>query len=89
MIGGNGSDGGHAIKLGAGIDLFIENYGIIAGGGGGGGSGGYPVDGASANSTTIGGTGGVGAGWHNTAFVAEGSSTRNGCLLYTSPSPRD
>ena len=31
MIGGNGSDGGHAIKLGAGIDLFIENYGIIAG----------------------------------------------------------
>ena len=70
-VGGNGGD---AIKLGAGVELYIENYGIIAGGGGGGGGGGYPVTGASDS----GGAGGSGAGWENTAFISESSSSRNG-----------
>ena len=75
---GNSVGGGPAIRLGSGVDLFIENYGIIAGGGGGGGTGGFPVDGASANSTTVGGFGGLGAGWNNGAFVSETSSARLG-----------
>ena len=33
----HGTNGGHAIKSSANVELFIENYGIIGGGGGGGG----------------------------------------------------
>ena len=72
--GGIGGNGGNAIQLGTGVELYIENYGIIAGGGGGGGGGGYPAEGESGT----GGAGGVGAGWNNTAFVSESSSDRNG-----------
>ena len=56
--GGNGHD---AIKTNAAIELYIENYGIIAGGGGGGGAGGYPVNGSTL--VVAGGAGGVGAGF--------------------------
>lgn len=72
--GTNGSNGGDAILLGNGVELYVENYGLIAGGGGGGGGGGYPVAGGTGN----GGTGGIGAGWKNTAFVSESSSSLNG-----------
>ena len=76
--GGNGTDGGHAIQLGNGVDLSIENYGILAGGGGGGGSGGYPVEGDT--STTVGGLGGVGAGWSvsSNQYISESNASRNG-----------
>ena len=72
--GQNGANGGDAIKMGNGIEVYIENYGIIAGGGGGGGGGGYPVNGVSSS----GGIGGTGAGWNSGAFISESSSDRNG-----------
>ena len=59
--GNNATNGGSAIKTSASIDLYVENYGIIAGGGGGGGSGGYPVNGSTL--TQVGGMGGYGAGY--------------------------
>lgn len=59
--GSSGGNGGDAIKTNAAIELYIENYGIIAGGGGGGGAGGYPVHGATTG--IMGGVGGVGAGF--------------------------
>ena len=62
-MGNNGFYGGHAIKTGSAVDLFIENYGYIAGGGGGGGTGGYPVNGSTDNK--LGGRGGNGAGYYN------------------------
>jgi len=61
--GGDATDGGMAIKTGPAINLYIENYGIIAGGGGGGGSGGWPVSGSFASA--VGGLGGYGAGYAN------------------------
>ena len=61
--GEDGYFGGHAIKTGNGVDLFIENYGYIAGGGGGGGSGGFPLYGSTLQ--VVGGKGGTGAGYHN------------------------
>ena len=59
--GNDGGNGGDAIKTSGAVELFVENYGIIAGGGGAGGTGGYPVN----NSTLqlVGGAGGYGAGY--------------------------
>ena len=73
--GSNGSNGGHAIQLGNGVELYIENYGIIAGGGGGGGAGGYPVDGST--DSLAGGAGGKGAGW-SSGYVSESNTQLNG-----------
>jgi hypothetical protein len=50
-----GSPGGHAILTKSGVQIHIENHGIIAGGGGGGG-------GSSSNPFGFGGGGGGGAG---------------------------
>ena len=61
QTGYDGGAGGDAIKTNASIELFIENYGIIAGGGGAGGTGGYPVSGTSIQ--VVGGAGGYGAGY--------------------------
>ena len=75
--GNDGTDGGNAILLRDGVDLFIESYGTIAGGGGGGGSGGYPISGSSASQ--VGGLGGHGAGWDPTlGYISESDSDRNG-----------
>ena len=70
--GGNGGNGGNAILTGNGVELYIENYGLIAGGGGGGGTGGYPVRGSVLNAA--GGLGGRGAGYNGTLFIADDSS---------------
>lgn len=59
--GNDATNGGPAIRTSPAIELYIENYGIIAGGGGGGGSGGYPVTGSTLN--RVGGLGGYGAGY--------------------------
>ena len=73
----DGSDGGNAILLRNGVELFIESYGTIAGGGGGGGSGGYPISGSSASQ--VGGLGGHGAGWDPTlGYISDSDSDRNG-----------
>jgi hypothetical protein len=80
QTGGDGGKGGDAIKTNAAVELYIENYGIIAGGGGGGGAGGYPVHG---NSTPVmGGVGGIGAGFAlingSTVDILENDSRING-----------
>ena len=59
--GSDATSGGPAIRTSPAVELFIENYGTIAGGGGGGGSGGYPVTGSTLQ--RVGGTGGYGAGY--------------------------
>lgn len=59
--GNSGTNGQTALKTGGAIELYIENYGTIAGGGGGGGSGGYPVHGSTLS--VAGGVGGYGAGY--------------------------
>ena len=78
--GGDATDGGMAIKTSPAINLYIENYGIIAGGGGGGGSGGWPVSGSFASA--VGGLGGYGAGYANiggtTTNILENNSLING-----------
>ena len=84
-LGLDGSDGGNAILLRDGVELFIESYGTIAGGGGGGGSGGYPADTNNVDDASdpvygkIGGAGGYGAGWDATlGWISESDSDRNG-----------
>ena len=67
--GENGYYGSHAIKTNDAVDLFIENYGTIAGGGGGGGSGGYPISGSTLS--RVGGQGGIGAGYHNAVLMID------------------
>ncbi|MDA9002799.1 hypothetical protein N9J19_00355 [bacterium] len=76
-VGHNGAQGYDAIKTNAAIDLYIENYGVIAGGGGGGGAGGYPVEGSGLN--VAGGVGGHGAGYRSDGvYITEGSANVNG-----------
>ena len=71
-----GKAGGHAIDAGNAVDLYIENYGTIAGGGGGGGSGGPAIN---ASTQVQGGTGGYGAGYNSTlGYITEGSSDNQG-----------
>lgn len=60
-LGQDATAGGPAIRTGNAVELYVENYGIIAGGGGGGGSGGYPVTGSTLQ--RVGGVGGYGAGY--------------------------
>ena len=75
--GSDGTNGGDAILLRGGVELFVESYGTIAGGGGGGGSGGYPINGSSASQ--VGGLGGHGAGWDPTlGYISDIDSDRNG-----------
>ena len=81
-VGTDGGNGGDAIKTKDGVELYIENYGTIAGGGGGGGGGGYPVTssnnaGFSVTESGGGGAGGTGAGWNTDAILASGQSGSN------------
>ena len=66
-----GTNGGHAIKASANVELFVENYGIIGGGGGGAGGGNGGI-GAGLNKNETGGKGGApgqpggdGGNWKN------------------------
>ena len=78
--GNSATNGYDAIKTSAAVELYIENYGIIAGGGGGGGSGGYPVEGSSISQ--VGGAGGYGAGYasisNTDTNILENNSLING-----------
>ena len=78
MTGSAGGNGGDAILLRNGVDLYVESYGTIAGGGGGGGAGGNIINNANPDHGNPLGVGGKGAGWHSSGFVAEDSSQRNG-----------
>jgi hypothetical protein len=80
-VGEDGGNGGDAILLRSPVELYIESYGIIAGGGGGGGSGGVGVHGAFEEYIIAGaGNGGKGAGYHSSVggFVEESDSARSG-----------
>ena len=86
-----GGDGGAGIAVGPPnpqLNWFPAGYGHPDGSVGGGGGGGSYQPGAK----TEGGVGGGGAGSHYpgpTTTPAENSRGEDGCLLYTSPSPRD
>ena len=81
-LGHDGGNGGDAILLRDGVDLFIESYGTIAGGGGGGGAGGNIINNANTDHGNPLGVGGKGAGWTpvgmGSGLIDENSSQRNG-----------